>query len=142
MLGMPHTRRLLQPERPSGVWLYELYDDPRQLVAECGACGAWWYVQDDDDLDGVLTCLSCTLGGLDAKPPPEPKSRPSPTDAATPPARLDRTRPVWECECGHPLHRHGLRREPNSGKRYWSGCTVDGCSCEVGENWKYPLGAL
>lgn len=51
--------------------------------------------------------------------------------------------PSWTCgTCGHQLYLHSMRREPNSGKRYYTICNVNLCMCTLGRNHVYPRGLI
>lgn len=58
-MPMPLNSVLLAtPEHPShpAIWL-DLDED--SMYAVCGRCDAWWFVQDDDPLEGVVVCAEC-----------------------------------------------------------------------------------
>jgi hypothetical protein len=54
---------LLTDLSPAGVHL-SFSDAEQSIVAECGRCEAWWFVQDDDSLEAALRCGECETARL------------------------------------------------------------------------------
>jgi hypothetical protein len=48
---------LAAPGRPSESWLY--LDADGLMLAECGRCEAWWFVNEHLPLEGELVCREC-----------------------------------------------------------------------------------